>query len=73
MKLHDDLKITVPATKPRNSTYRVLVSKAHAGGVHRDKKLEFKKGLVKHKNSLYQEIIEGELDECWAQDHSFIS
>ena len=48
MKL-DDLKGKVPPLKPRNSTHHVLRNKANAGGAHRDKKAELKKGVLKHK------------------------
>lgn len=43
MKLAE-LKIIVPNAKPRNPTYRTLANKANAGGAHRDKKAELKKG-----------------------------
>jgi len=60
MKL-DELKIKVPTLKPRNSTYQILQAKRNAAGAHRDKKSELKKGLLKHKNSMHEEI-EGELE-----------
>lgn len=59
MKL-DELKIAVPTVKPRNPTYRTLANKANAGGAHRDKKSELKKGQLKHKSRMYQEAVEGE-------------
>lgn len=58
MKLAE-LKIIVPNTKPRNPTYRILANKSNAGGAHRDKKAELKKGQEKHKGRIYQEEAEG--------------
>ena len=62
MKL-SEIKVVVPNMKPRNPTYRTLANKANAGGAHRDKKAELKKGQLKHKGRMYQEAVEGEGDE----------
>jgi hypothetical protein len=59
MKL-SEIKVVVPNVKPRNPTYRTLANKANAGGAHRDKKAELKKGQQKHKGRMYQESVEGE-------------
>lgn len=54
MKLNE-LTVTIPVVKPRNPNQRVLANKANAGGAHRDKKTELKKGLLKHKGKVFEE------------------
>lgn len=59
MKL-DEIKIVLKNVKPRNPTYRVLANKANAGGAHRDRKAELKKGQEKHKGVLYDDVQQEE-------------
>lgn len=56
MKLEEIKVVVVPNVKPRNPTYRTLANKANAGGAHRDKKAELKKGMQKHKDRMYEEV-----------------
>jgi hypothetical protein len=57
MKLAE-IKVIVPVTKPRNPTYQTLAKKANAGGAHRDRKAELKKGVYKHKNMRFESQTE---------------
>lgn len=62
MKLTELKKIIVPTLKPRNSTYQTLMAKKNAAGAHKDKKAELKKGNLKHKGQMHEEIDLGELE-----------
>lgn len=61
MKL-SELKIAIPVTKPRNPNYRLLANKANAGGAHRDKKAELRRGQLKHKSQMHEEVIESAVE-----------
>ena len=45
-------KLIVPASKPRNPTYRDLAAKKNAAGAHKDKKDALKRGDFKHKGQM---------------------
>lgn len=60
MKLTELKKLIVPASKPRNSTYQVLAAKKNAAGAHKDKKQDLKKGVMKHKNRMYEDNDQGD-------------
>lgn len=54
-KLTEDKKMIVPTLKPRDPNHTILAAKKNAGGAHRDKKKEMKRGNDKHKSRMYEE------------------
>lgn len=54
-KLTEDKNMVVPTLKPRDPNHKILAAKKNAGGAHRDKKKEMKRGNDKHKSRMYEE------------------
>lgn len=54
-EVKEDKNMVVPTLKPRDPNYKILAAKKNAGGAHRDKKKEMKRGNDKHKSRMYEE------------------